>query len=280
MKKILITGAGSYIGTSFEKYITENFPDEYTVDTVDMIGEEWKKFDFSNYDTVFHVAGIAHKKETRKNHDLYYRVNKELAIETANKAASSGVKQFVFLSSLSVYGLDEGIITQKTSPKPKTNYGKSKLQAELEIKKLDADKFKICILRPPMVYGNGCKGNFQVLKKIALQSSFFPKVNNQRSMIYIENLCEFVRLVIENEENGIFFPQNDKYVNTSEFIKLIGEAYGKKIKIISGFEPIIKCFFFVKPIKKAFGSLIYLDHNEPTYDYCNLTFNDSVKRSV
>ena len=128
MKKILITGANSYIGTSFEKYLKENYPDEYIVDTVDMIDGSWREKSFAGYDSVFHVAGIAHQKETKKNAHLYYEVNRDLAVETAKKAKSEGVKQFIFLSSMSVYGMDTGVITKETKPNPKSNYGKSKFQ--------------------------------------------------------------------------------------------------------------------------------------------------------
>lgn len=236
MKKILITGAGSYIGTSFEKYITENFPDEYTVDTVDMIGEEWKKFDFSNYDTVFHVAGIAHfdtGKISLEKKKLYYSVNTELTAATAEKAKDDGVKQFIFMSSAIVYGNSAPIgkskvITSDTPVSPANCYGDSKVQAEIRLRKLEDDNFKVVILRPPMIYGKGCKGNYRLLVKIANKTPIFPYVKNERSMIYIENLCEFVRLMIKNKESGTFFPQNSEYSNTAELVKTIAAAHGKK----------------------------------------------------
>ena len=148
MKRILITGANSYIGTSFEKFIEENFSEQYVVDTIDMIDGSWIKKDFSRYDVVFHVAGIAHQKETKDNSQLYYKINRDLAIDVAKKSKADGVKQFVFLSSMSVYGMDTGVITKETKPNPKTNYGKSKLQAENEINTLRDGSFKVCVLRP------------------------------------------------------------------------------------------------------------------------------------
>lgn len=159
MKRILITGANSYIGTSFEKWLSQ-WPDKYTVDTIDMIDGKWRKESFAGYDVVFHVAGIAHIRETKKNRDLYYKVNRDLAYETAKKAKAEGVNQFIFISSMSVYGVDNGVINKNTPLNPKSNYGKSKLQAEKLIKPLCDDNFKVAILRPPMVYGKGCKGNY------------------------------------------------------------------------------------------------------------------------
>lgn len=255
MKKILITGAGSYIGTSFEKYM-EKFGNDYSVDTVDMIGDSWKSKSFSGYDSVFHVAGIAHQKETLENAHLYYEVNRNLAIATAKKAKREGVKQFILLSSMSVYGMETGVITKKTIPHPKSHYGKSKLQADEKIVKLNCDTFKVAILRPPMVYGKGCKGNYQRLRSFALKSPIFPDYPNKRSMVYIGNLCEFVKNTIDKNRQGLFFPQNAEYVNTSKIVKLISVKYGKKIRFTKAFNWAI----YVAPlkvVKKVFGNLTY-----------------------
>lgn len=281
MKKILITGANSYIGTSFEKYIKENFSDIYEVDTVDMIGNAWREKDFSGYDVVFHVAGVAHRKETKENADLYYKINRDLTYETAQKAKRDGVSQFVFLSSMSVYGKVTGVITKSTLPKPKTNYGKSKFQAENLINELQSDNFRICILRPPMIYGKGCKGNYKTLVKMALKFPFFPKVKNERSMLYVGNLVEFVRLMIENNESGIFFPQNTEYTNTSEMVKLIAAAHKKKIRLVRGFVWVLKIFgLFTGVVNKAFGSLVY-EQNMSVYkeEYGKYNLKDSVKET-
>lgn len=272
MKKILVTGANSYIGTSFEKYIAEHFPSEYIVDTVDMIGDSWKEKDFSGYDAVFHVAGIVHQKENKNNSELYYAINRDLAVEVARKAKSCGVEQFIFLSTMSVYGLDKGIITEFTVPKPKNNYGKSKLQAEQELAKLQDDSFSIAILRPPMVYGNGCKGNYNSLRKLALKLPIFPYVNNSRSMIYIENLCEFVKQVVDIKVSGLLFPQNSEYVNTSDMAKCIGKFCNKRVRLVKGFGWLIKfCGLFISKLRKAFGSLTYdksMSGNLQSYNVC------------
>lgn len=266
MKKILITGAGSYIGTSFENYINSNFPDEYTVDTVDMIDGSRKEKDFSGYDTVFHVAGIAHSdngKISPEKEKLYYSVNTELTADTARKAKADGVRQFIFMSSAIVYGNSAPIgkskvITADTPVSPANCYGDSKVQAENRLSELADDAFNVVILRPPMIYGKGSKGNYPMLAKLALKLPFFPKVKNERSMLYIENLCEFVRLMIENEESGIFFPQNSEYSNTAELVKMIAAAHGKKIRLIGGFTWALKLLsLFTGLVNKAFGNLVY-----------------------
>ena len=165
MKKILITGANSFIGTSVETYLQENFPGEYVVDTVDMMDGSWRNKDFSGYDSVFHVAGIAHSdsgKISDEKAKLYYAVNTDLTVETAQKAKADGAKQFVFMSSAIVYGESAPIgknrvITKDTPTSPENCYGDSKVQAENGIRPLNEDSFKVVILRPPMIYGKGSK---------------------------------------------------------------------------------------------------------------------------
>ncbi|MCL2546595.1 MAG: NAD-dependent epimerase/dehydratase family protein [Oscillospiraceae bacterium] len=214
MKKILITGADSYIGTSFENWVGQ-YPGEYAVETIDMIDGSWRERDFFGFDVVFHVAGIAHIKETKGNENLYYDVNRDLAVETARLAKDAGAAQFIFLSTMSVYGLGSGSITSDTNPNPKNHYGKLKLEAEKLIQALDDETFKTAIIRPPMVYGKDCKGNYAALSRMAKKMPMFPRIDNKRSMIYIDNLCEFVRLLIEKSNGGLFLPQNNEYVCTS-----------------------------------------------------------------
>ncbi len=268
-KKILITGANSYIGTSVEKWLKQ-WPEEYEVDTIDMVDGSWRKKNFSGYDSVFHVAGIAHadvghvSEETKA---FYYKINTELAIETAQKAKKEGVGQFIFMSSIIVYGDSASmgkkkIITKETTPHPGNFYGDSKLQAEKGILKLKDHSFKTVVLRPPMIYGGGSKGNYPLLVKIAKKSPVFPKIQNERSMLYIKNLCEFVRLMIQNQEDGIFFPQNREYVQTSQMVKLIGVAYKKRIYFTQLFNPILRLLGKTSGkaggmVNKAFGNLVY-----------------------
>ena len=266
MKKILITGANSYIGTSFEKYIEENFSSEYSIETIDMIDGSWRDKDFSGYDSIFHVAGIAHSdngKISAEKEKLYYAVNTDLAVETAKKAKADGVKQFIYMSSAIVYGDSAPIgktkrITKDTPVSPANCYGDSKVQAENGLNPLNSEKFNVVILRPPMIYGKGSKGNYPLLAKIASLTPVFPYVENERSMLYIENLCEFVRLMVENEEHGTFWPQNAEYSNTSELVKMIAEAHGKKVHLIKGFGWALKIMSKVTGlVNKAFGSLSY-----------------------
>lgn len=287
MRKILITGADSYIGTSFENWL-KKCQEDYAVDTVDMIEGSWRNKDFSKYEAVFHVAGIAHVSSKQKLKNLYYKVNRDLAIETAQKAKAEGVHQFIFMSSIIVYGdnIDQnGAISCDTVPKPCDFYGESKLQAENAIKLLESEKFKVVILRPPMIYGKNSKGNFRRLAKAAQTLPIFPKINNQRSMLYIENLCEFIRLMIDNEERGIFFPQNSEHVNTSELVYLIRKAYGKKTIMLSLNRFFTYVFYIAqknfKVIHKLFGNLTYeFPMSKYKQNYAIKKLEESIKSTV
>lgn len=281
MKRVLITGANSYIGTNVERWLLRE-PDKYHVVTLDLKDPSWKNYDFSPYDVVFHVAGIAHVSRNPKLKDLYYSVNRDLAIETAKKAKEDGVKQFIFMSSIIVYGdssSSKRVITKDTVPTPSNFYGDSKLQAEQGIRALESESFKVVILRPPMIYGKGCKGNYPKLAKLALKLPFFPDIYNERSMLYIDNLCEFIRLMIDNEESGIFFPQNKEYVKTSEMVRLIAEAHGKKIKLVKLFNIPIKLLGYIfKFINKVFGNMVYeLSMSEYKDDYQIVDLVTSIK---
>jgi len=278
MKKVLITGKNSYIGTSFVNYCQKNGID-LEFEAISVRDGNWKNKDFSQYDVLLNVAGIAHRTETKGNKELYFKVNRDLAIEIANKAKKDGIKQFVFLSTMSVYGLIEGIITNKTNPNPKSFYGKSKLEAENKILKLEDHNFNISIIRPPMIYGRDCKGNYQQLAKIAKTTPIFPNINNSRSMLHIDNLSEFLKLIILNKDSGFYFPQNSDYVNTSEMVYLIAKFNNHNVKFVNELNHILKRMPF-KKTKKAFGNLFYeLDISGYSEDYRVIDLKDSIKKT-
>ena len=289
MKKILITGANSYIGMSFEAYLRQ-WPDQYAVTTVDMIDGSWRQMSFAGYDTVYHVAGIAHSdsgKITEEKKALYYKINTDLTVETAQKAKADGVRQFIFMSSAIVYGDSAPVgqskmITKDTPVSPANCYGDSKVQAENGIRPLADDGFKVVILRPPMIYGKGSKGNFPLLVKLADKLPVFPNVSNQRSMLYIGNLVEFVRLMIDHEENGVFWPQNAEYSNTSDMVRQIAAANGRKLLLVPCLTWLLKLTSHATGlVNKAFGNLSY-DQSMSRYpvDYQKFSLAESIRLSV
>ena len=258
MTDILITGAHSYIGTAFAAFLTQ-WPQDYRVTTLDVHGDTWQKADFSAYDAAFHVAGIAHRRETAENAHLYYEVNRDLAVAVAKKAKRDGVRHFIFLSSMSVYGLVNGIITADTACTPCTHYGKSKLQAENLLASLNDTQFTVSILRPPMVYGDGCKGNYQALLKLAKVLPVCPDYQNQRSMVSIDTLCTYVKNVIDQPAAGFYFPQNADYVCTCRMMADIAAQDGKKLPLSRLLNPAVSLLKLTHKGKKAFGDLIYRD---------------------
>ncbi|KNZ42521.1 NAD-dependent epimerase/dehydratase family protein [Acetobacterium bakii] len=285
-KRILITGASSYIGTSFRKWATLHSK-KYRVDAISLRDESWKEKDFSAYDVVLHLAGIAHvdvKKATAETEALYYKVNRDLTIKTAEKAKKDGVEQFIFMSSIIVYGDSshinkKRIINEDTIPQPSNFYGSSKLQAEEGIKLLADPSFKVAILRPPMIYGKGSKGNYPTLSKYAQKINVFPDIDNQRSMLHIDNLCKFMQLIINNNEQGLFFPQNTEYVKTDEMFNMIAQVHGQRIWRTKLFNPMLVFMAnFSGVINKAFGNLVYEQGmSEYKEEYRMVDFRESIK---
>lgn len=268
MKSILITGAGSFVGTSVQRYL-EKFPDKYQVVVVSTKDGTWKEKDFSSFDVVYHVAGLAHVDVSNVSEEVkaqYYSVNTDLAVTVATKAKKEGVNQFIFMSSAIVYGDSapigkEKIIDRETPYSPANFYGDSKVQAEKGLLTLASETFHVVILRCPMIYGKAGKGNFQILEKMARIMPFFPKVDNKRSMLYVGNLAEFVRLMIENEEAGVFWPCNKEWSNTSELVSLIAKNYGKKVRLIPRIDWLLKGMSnFTGYVNKAFGNFTYEEH--------------------
>ena len=291
-RKVLITGKDSYIGTSLEKYAYKKYPDSFEIDTLDMKDENWKNYDFSKYDAIFHVAGIAHADVDSIDEDqkkLYYQINCDLAYDCAKKAKEEGVRQFIFMSSMIVYGQisnlkQSGRITRLTKPEPSNFYGDSKWKADCKIRTLIDKKFNVVTIRPPMIYGKGSKGNYPILSKIAQKTPVIPNVENERSILYIENLCEFVCQVLFSGKGGIFFPQNKELVSTTQIMEEVAKVHNHKVISSSLLSPAVFISSTLpgkvgKLVNKAFGSCAY-DPSMSVYpglDYQVVDFKKSIK---
>ena len=284
MKKILITGAGSYVGESVKKYMLAH--GDYQIDAVDTMGDNWKKADYTQYDVVYHVAGIAHVNADPKMEALYYKVNRDLTIEVAKYAKAAGVKQFIFMSSQIVFhesqSLKSEVLTAETKENPNGFYGDSKLQAEKGLYELECDTFKVCILRPPMIYGPNSKGNFPRLVKLAQKTPIFPAWHNKRSMLYIDNLAEFVKQAVERELSGIFYPQNLELADTVEIIRFFAKSAGHNVWITKLLNPFVWLGSFVlQPINKMFATYYYDPKmSKMDFDYQLVSFEESLKKVV
>ena len=281
---ILITGAGSYVGTQVEKWIKDH--SDYQVDTLDMMNDTWQRYDFSAYDVIFHVAGIAHRKATPEIRDLYYRVNRDIVVKVARKAKEDGVKQFIFMSSMSVFHGErlpfDAEITTYSQPHPNGYYGDSKLQAENGLHELECDTFKVCILRPPMIYGKGAKGNFPRLIGLAAKTPIFPDFHNQRSMLYIDNLAEFVLQAVKHQLSGTFYPQNRELSDTVEIIRYFAKAQHHTVFFVKWLNPFVRlASHFLQPINKMFGTYYYDPQmSQMPFEYQIISFEESLKHII
>ncbi len=300
MKRILIAGANSYIGTSLERYLLEynasQGRERYRVDTISQRDSQWEDYDFRGYDAVFQASGIAHVDTgavKQEQQALYYRVNCDLAAATARKARAAGVGLFIYPSSIIVYGDSapygkSRMITRQTPVGNSHFYGHSKIRAEEELRRLESEApagMQVAILRLPMVYGRGSRGNYPLLAKLAHRLPLFPNVRNQRSMIYIENLCEFLRQCIEEGRGGLYFPQNPAYTSTSQMVREIAAAHGKKMLLLKVLNPLVALASRMPGrvgvlANKAFGSLTY--EREMSGDmeaYCLYSLEESIRRT-
>lgn len=278
MKKILITGQNSYIGNQFEKWVSQ-WPNDYQITKISVRNDDWKNLKWSDYDSIVHVAGIAHNSSDPSLEQLYFSVNRDLSFEIARKAKNEGVNQFVYLSSIIVYGTKNSKITENSIPEPDNFYGQSKLEAEELIKNLDSPGFSVAIIRPPMVYGKNAKGNFPILVNLAKKTPIFPRYSNKRSMIYIKNLTEFIRLIVSKNSRGIYYPQNNKYVSTDNLIKTIAKLNKHSIFFVPGMSQIINAVNNKGIFNKVFGDLYY-DMSMSNYEemqYQIFDLSDSIK---
>ena len=286
MKKILITGAGSYVGENVRKYIMQTAGDQFVIDAVDTFGDNWKKADFSQYDVVYHVAGIAEVNGKKGMEQLYYKVNTDLTIEIAKHAQANGVKQFIFMSSMIVYketqSLKGNIITPESMPAPNGVYGDSKLKAEEGLKDVakGEGRMKVCILRPPMIYGPNSKSNLLRLGRLGTKVPFFPNWRNKRSMLYIDNLGEFVKQAVLRELEGTFYPQNRELSATVDIIRFFAKAAGHRIWITKLLNPFVWLGSFVlQPINKMFADSYYVpEMSEYGFEYQIVSFEESLKK--
>lgn len=280
MKKILIYGKGSYIGEHYREGLEAR---GHQVDMVDSLTLKPGEFAVSGYDVVINVVGIAHIKITPDMESLFYKINTDYAVDLCRLAKEAGVKQYIYMSSMNVYGDTSECIKSRDQENPKNFYGKSKLLADQRIHEMEDASFKVVSIRPPVVYGKGCKGNFTLLEKVASVAFVFPKYKNIRSMIFIEHLTNFLCQMVENEENGYFHPQNKSHISTTEAVVAIRKAKGKKTLLIPCMGWLIRIMMrFVTKAERAFADDYYdLDFSEYNNNtYCILDFEDTILKTV
>lgn len=282
--KVAILGKNSYICNNFENYSKKY---NFEVVTINVRDDSWEKINFKDFDCVLCPIGIAHVSTDPSMEQSYYRVNRDLPIAIAKKVKKDGCNYFVFFSSMIVYGKDlpignDFLINKGTEINPENFYGRSKYEAENGLLELEDNLFKVAIVRIPMVYGPKCKGNFPKLLKIAKKLPICPNIDNKRSMIFIDNLCEFFCMLINSKDSGLFHPQNSEYVSTIKIIEIAATYFGRKIWFTNMFNPIIRLFSKkLDIINRIFGTKIYDKDLSPKIEAYNLiSFEESVKLCV
>ena len=287
--RVVITGSNSYIGNSLQSYIG-SIDDNVKVDQLDVVGDTWREVDFSKYETVVHVAAIVHRKDTT-NWDVYKQVNIDLTVEIAEKAKSQGVKHFIFLSSMAVYGVeksllkDSSVISYQTEMNPVSMYGKSKYIAEQKLSEIKDENFIISIIRPPNVYGPGCKGGYistyvNIVSKLPVIPEAFTSV--KQSVLYIDNLSRFIYLIIVEKKAGVYTPQDDESITAVKLMEYISEALGRKKKTSRILGLFANFLSFLPIVKKGFGGVSYdreISHQDDL-NYLVVPCKEGIKRTV
>jgi UDP-glucose 4-epimerase len=254
--KVLITGENGYLGLSFFNWAKLNNPTLY-IEFLSLKNNNWMKTNFSNYDTVIHMAALVHKNESKISYYDYKKINVDLTISLAELVVKAKVKQFVFLSTMAVYGKATRI-NEKTLLKPITKYGKTKLQAEENLMKLFNDQTtNLVIIRPPMIYGQNAKGNPTLFNKAAKILPFFIDNFNIRSFLFIGNFCIFLYELIINASSGIFHPSDPFKCSTFELMNIYRQSLNKKLVKLPLIGNLINLFTWIPFIKKVFGNLYY-----------------------
>ena len=281
--RILITGTNSFIGSNFRRFSKFS-----GVTEISLRNTFPQSINLQNYDVLLHFAAIVHQ-DKKIRADEYFSVNRDLTVSLARHAKKSGIKQFIFLSTVKVYGEHNESTKpwKEDSPCfPDEPYGKSKYEAEVEIKKLATQEFKIVIVRTPVVYGAGVKGNVLNLTKL-IQKSFilpFGGINNNRHFTYIENLVGFLDRIIESKANGTYIVMDSESISTSYFVSCIAQNLNPGLINFKIPGVILKLAGFVFPGKldKLLGSF-YLN-NEYTRRQLNfeprITTEEGIKRYI
>lgn len=274
MINVLITGANSSIGNAIEQQLNNNSK-LFRVDVIDTLNDEWKNAKFNKYQVVINVAGIVHRNHKQTDPSLYFSINRDMAIEIARTSKDAGVKHFIQMSTMSVYGIETGRISNETKANPVNNYAASKLEADEKLIEMNSKEFIVSIIRPPMVYGYNAPGNYNKISKVIKKFRFFPKVDNKRSFIFTENLARFIEKVIQNGIDGIQHPQNDLVVSTLQMAEAISKAHNQKLRVIPNIFGVFNILKKLPVFRKIFGTLYY-DESLKTIKYEQVDFEKSI----
>ncbi|WP_428737636.1 NAD-dependent epimerase/dehydratase family protein [Sulfurimonas sp.] len=254
MQKILITGSNGFIG----QYFIQKYQNKYSFQTFSFLRDKLEQLELNNINTIFYLSALVHQMSGASDRE-YERVNVTQTLQLAKKAKESGVKQFVFMSTIKVYGEESDVVyTEESVCTPQDEYGKSKLKAEKLLLEMEDTTFKVTIVRTPIVYGYGVKANIRNLINLINKTPVLPfgSIKNRRSMVYIGNLCHLVDTVIQQKCSGVYLASDNEVISTTQLVQYIANALGKRIYLIKVpfFESLLK-FFKPSFYKRLYGSL-------------------------
>lgn len=283
--RIIITGLRGYVSNSLRRWLIYNGYNASEVSLLSLKGNSWYRTILRGVDVIVHCAALVHQNKSDLPIEEYESINTKLTTELAKKAKEEGVNQFIFMSTKGVYGqkkdcFHEVIIDENTQETPFKKYGISKYKAEQALMELQDNNFMVAIIRAPFIYGKGCHGNYQFLKNMVLKYRFVPKIASKISFLYIDNLCELIRQIIEQQRDGLFMPQNLPVHSSSEMALMIAQYNHKRVLYTSILNPIIRVSsLFVKRINSAFGSSYYSEKCSRIdgIDYQVVGFEESIK---
>lgn len=261
--KILLTGSTGFIG----KHFLAAYQTAYEIDCFSFLHDTLESLDLHGTDAILHLSALVHQMQGAPD-DAYRRVNVDNTIALAKKAKEAGVPHFIFMSSIKVYGEESDQAYDETTPcLPTDPYGQSKLDAENALLELAGENFTVSIIRTPVVYGEGVKGNIRSLLKLVERVPVLPfgGIENQRSMVYVGNLCALIDAIIKDPKGGLFLAADPAPVSTTLLIEEIAHALKKKPLLLK-----LPLFgWFLKKLKPAlharlFGSLRLDTHKSNT----------------
>ena len=275
--RLLLTGSNGFIG----KYFINNYQNKHNIKTFSFLNDDINNLEMANAEVVFHLSALVHQMGGATKEE-YEKVNVTQTLDLAKKVKASGVKHFIFMSTVKVYGEETDIsYTENSVCNPQDEYGKSKLQAEQELQKLEDDNFKVSIIRTPIVYGYGVKANIKNLINLVKKVPVLPfgKIRNRRSMVYNGNLCHLIDEIIIQEKAGIFLACDDEPLSTTSLCEIIAVNLDKKVYLL-------KIPFFkelLKLIKPSFQKRLYESlevDNSITKEKLNLKNPYSVEEGI
>lgn len=229
---ILLTGSTGFIGS----YFINQYSSHFKVNTFSFIRDNFDKLKLDGINCVVHCGALVHQMKEEPSYEEFFDSNVNHTLQMAIKAKANNVKQFIFISTVKVFGEESKEIFNENSPtNPKDDYGLTKKIAEEKLLKLEDKNFKVAILRLPLVFGPGVKANFRSLINIVNTFKILPlgSINNKRSMVFVGNVCQYIFQIIKLKERGIFIANEDESLSTSELINQISTALGKNVILFS-----------------------------------------------